>query len=50
MVDAPVPDDVQWMQEALAEAREAGRRGEVPVGAVVVVALVRLAIAQVLLT
>ncbi|MFA6111004.1 MAG: tRNA adenosine(34) deaminase TadA [Candidatus Latescibacterota bacterium] len=36
MVDAPVPDDVQWMQEALIEAREAGRRGEVPVGAVVV--------------
>ncbi|CAG0986346.1 dCMP deaminase [Burkholderiales bacterium] len=29
-------DDERWMDEALALAREAGRRGEVPVGAVVV--------------
>jgi tRNA(Arg) A34 adenosine deaminase TadA len=29
-------DDVQWMREALAEARLAGERGEVPVGAVLV--------------
>jgi len=28
--------DEEWMREALAEAREAERRGEVPVGAVVV--------------
>jgi len=28
--------DEKWMREALAEAREAERRGEVPVGAVVV--------------
>lgn len=36
MADAPVADDVRWMWEALTEAREAGRQGEVPVGAVVV--------------
>ena len=29
-------DDVQWMREALAEARLAAERGEVPVGAVLV--------------
>ena len=29
--------DERWMREALAEARLAGRRGEVPVGAVVVI-------------
>ncbi|MGN0309963.1 MAG: nucleoside deaminase [Bacteroides sp.] len=29
-------DDVYYMKQALAEAREAARRGEVPVGAVVV--------------
>ncbi len=29
-------DDATWMQEALARAREAGARGEVPVGAVAV--------------
>jgi tRNA(adenine34) deaminase len=28
--------DAEWMREALAEAREAERRGEVPVGAVLV--------------
>ena len=31
-----LPDDEHWMQEALAEAREAARQGDVPVGAVVV--------------
>jgi tRNA(adenine34) deaminase len=31
-------DDAAWMDEALAEARRAGELGEVPVGAVVVVA------------
>jgi tRNA(adenine34) deaminase len=36
MADAPVADDVRWMWEALTEAQEAGVRGEVPVGAVVV--------------
>ncbi|MFQ5747106.1 MAG: tRNA adenosine(34) deaminase TadA [Gemmatimonadota bacterium] len=30
--------DGRWMEEALAEAREAGARGEVPVGAVLVAA------------
>jgi tRNA(Arg) A34 adenosine deaminase TadA len=37
--DAPPPateEDVRWMDEALALARAAGARGEVPVGAVVV--------------
>ncbi len=29
-------DDARWMQEALALARDAGARGEVPVGAIVV--------------
>ncbi len=29
-------DDQDWMREALAEARRAGERGEVPIGAVVV--------------
>jgi tRNA(adenine34) deaminase len=29
-------DDLRWMQEALALARHAGARGEVPVGAIVV--------------
>ncbi|MGE8320276.1 MAG: tRNA adenosine(34) deaminase TadA [Comamonas sp.] len=38
MTAAPAawPDDERWMREALAEAREAAGRGEVPVGAVVV--------------
>jgi len=34
--DASTDDDRRWMGEALALAQEAGRRGEVPVGAVVV--------------
>lgn len=33
---AQFPDDAYWMREALAAARAAGERGEVPVGAVVV--------------
>ncbi|MFT4265767.1 MAG: tRNA adenosine(34) deaminase TadA, partial [Xenophilus sp.] len=32
----PSPDDERWMALALAQARDAGRAGEVPVGAVVV--------------
>lgn len=32
------PSDATWMEAALAEAREAGRCGEVPVGAVLVCA------------
>ncbi len=32
----PLPDDVVWMARALEQARLAGLRGEVPVGAVVV--------------
>ena len=31
-------DDVKWMRQALAEARQAASLGEVPVGAVVVCA------------
>ena len=34
--EGPVSADEQWMREALGEARLARRRGEVPVGAVVV--------------
>jgi len=34
--DASTDDDTRWMEEALALARAAGERGEVPVGAVVV--------------
>jgi tRNA(adenine34) deaminase len=33
----PQSSDERWMLEALAEGREAGRRGEVPIGAVVLV-------------
>ena len=33
---APTPDDERWMDEALALARSAAARGEVPIGAVVV--------------
>ena len=36
MHDASTDDDARWMDEALALARAAGERGEVPVGAVVV--------------
>ena len=36
MHDASTDDDTRWMGEALALARAAGERGEVPVGAVVV--------------
>ena len=32
----PVADDEHWMSAALAEARAAGVRGEVPIGAVIV--------------
>ena len=35
-MDAPEPDDLRWMNMALAEARRAAEIGEVPVGAVVV--------------
>ena len=38
MHDASTDDDARWMDEALALARAAGERGEVPVGAVVVLA------------
>ena len=31
-----LPDDESWMREAIAEARRAEARGEVPVGAVIV--------------
>ena len=33
---APNSDDLRWMEQALALARDAGARGEVPVGAIVV--------------
>ncbi len=33
--DRPMDDDIYYMKQALAEARKAGERGEVPVGAVV---------------
>jgi tRNA(adenine34) deaminase len=36
MPDGALPDDERFMREALAEARQAGARDEVPVGAVVV--------------
>ena len=36
MHDGSTDDDARWMDEALALARAAGERGEVPVGAVVV--------------
>ena len=36
MHDGSTDDDARWMGEALALARAAGERGEVPVGAVVV--------------
>ncbi len=36
MTDRPAPDDAHFMRLALAEARDAGDAGEVPVGAVVV--------------
>ncbi len=36
MTSEPAPDDVHWMRRALAWARLAARRGEVPVGALVV--------------
>ncbi|WP_310308793.1 tRNA adenosine(34) deaminase TadA [Hydrogenophaga laconesensis] len=36
MPDTPAPDDAHFMRLALAEARQAGATGEVPVGAVVV--------------
>jgi tRNA(adenine34) deaminase len=36
MSTTPASDDSRWMGEALALARSAGERGEVPVGAVVV--------------
>jgi len=32
----PPMDDLHWMHQALRQAREAGERGEVPVGAIVV--------------
>jgi tRNA(adenine34) deaminase len=32
----PTPDDIRWMEAALAEARTADEHGEVPVGALVV--------------
>jgi len=36
MLSAMAKTDEEWMREAIGEAREAERRGEVPVGAVVV--------------
>jgi tRNA(adenine34) deaminase len=36
-VEEPGPPEEHWMASALAEARKAERRGEVPVGAVVVI-------------